>query len=156
LAKQIFQVRDYLNSYDDDDAWQEVEAFDAEDAANDYMDANFPYEDSGGPFEVEVKSPDGVISLWEVEVEFEPIFHASQMVSITINGKSRLVTERVVDYNRITWWAFPFSFGEGERPVFSVTYHKAAGPKPDGILSPGGYVTLQEGTVFNVAHTGTA
>lgn len=37
--------------------------------------------------------------------------------------------------------------------LYTVTYHKAAEPKPDGILAPGEYMMVKEGTVINAADT---
>lgn len=40
--------------------------------------------------------------------------------------------------------------------LYTVTYHKAVGEKPDGILAPGEHVMVKEGTVFNAHDTSSA
>lgn len=143
-----FHARDYLNNHDDEDAWQEVEAYDAEEVAELYMDENFSYvDDAKGPFEVQVKSPDGSISIWSVEIEYEPKFSASRMVTFVINGREIATAYRNYSYPQLLWLAFPNTRGD---EVMTVTYKGAAKPATDGTLVDGQHLTVKDGTVITV------
>lgn len=37
--------------------------------------------------------------------------------------------------------------------IYSVTYRRGQGNKPEGILPPGGTVKIKEGMIFNVSET---
>ena len=60
--------------------WHEVDAWDAEDAAQDYCEERYSdWEYPQGPLDIEVKDEDGIIVLMRVSVEMVPSFHASDV-----------------------------------------------------------------------------
>lgn len=71
---------------------------------------------------------------------------------IIVNGRPRVVTDRVVTFEQIVQLAFPNQQGE-PNVVFSMTYRHAASKPPAGELGPHGSVEVKTGTVFNVTKT---
>lgn len=73
-------------------------------------------------------------------------------IRIIVNARAHTVRGRRVSYEQVVALAFPDG-PTGENITYTVTYTKAAGPKPAGTLAAGGAVRVKEGTVFNVAFT---
>jgi hypothetical protein len=71
-------------------------------------------------------------------------------ITIVVNGRKEEVSKEVLGYDEVVAIAFPTRKPDYE---YEVTYHKAFGPKPDGTLSPGKTVHVQDGTIFNVTPT---
>lgn len=74
-------------------------------------------------------------------------------VTIIVNGTPFEVEKEEMDYNEIVTLAFP-DFPLHPERLYSVTYKKGHGEKPEGILSPGGSVKVKNDMTFNVKHTG--
>ncbi len=73
-------------------------------------------------------------------------------IHIVVNGRRKMVTNRVVTYEQVVAIAFPDG-PAGENVTYSVVYSKAVAPKSEGTLAEGGQVTVKDGTRFNVTPT---
>lgn len=55
----------------------EIEAFDADEAAHDFCEVSFAdWSYPKGPIIVLVRDPDGIVTEFQVEISYEPVFHA--------------------------------------------------------------------------------
>jgi len=81
-------------------------------------------------------------------VEARPPRHRYTMI---VNTRPKVVNDRELTFAEVVALAFP---GTPEPEVtFTVTYHRAAGPRHEGNLSEGGTVTIKDGTIFDVTRT---
>jgi hypothetical protein len=73
-------------------------------------------------------------------------------ITIIVNARSKTITERELTFREVVALAFP-------NPVFSdtiiytVTYKRGEGKKPEGSLVEGESVHVKEGMIFNVDKT---
>jgi hypothetical protein len=83
-------------------------------------------------------------------------FHSARVhdkeFKIFVNTEPKEVDHNVLAFDEVTELAFP-DLPRGPYIVFTVTYKKAAGPKHEGSLVPGGKVEVKTGTRFNVTRT---
>ncbi len=73
-------------------------------------------------------------------------------VTIVVNGTQKTVQKEDFTFAEIVKLAFenpPY----GENTLFSVTYRKGHGNKPEGILAEGESVKVKEGMIFDVTAT---
>lgn len=78
-------------------------------------------------------------------------------IAITINGRRQTVENESLPYEKIVRYAYPDVPPEAPwLDYVSVTYSRAGGNKPEGILAKGQAITVQEGTVINAMDTGNA
>lgn len=73
-------------------------------------------------------------------------------VSIVVNGTQKTVTKGDLTFDEVVNLAFE-SPPYGENTLFSVTYRRGHGNKPEGILAPGELVKVKEGMIFDVTAT---
>lgn len=76
----------------------------------------------------------------------------SQTVSIIVNARPKTVEKDEITFEEIIRLAYD-NPPTGENWVFTVTYHRGHGNKPEGSLVPGGTVKVKDGMVFNVTAT---
>lgn len=76
-----------------------------------------------------------------------------KQVVIIINGSPQEEEKNAITHEEVVIHAFP-DFPQHPERTYSVTYERGLGNKPTGILSPGGNVSIKEGMVFKVKHTG--
>ncbi len=76
-----------------------------------------------------------------------------KMVTIIVNGTPYEEEKNEITYDEVVTLAFS-DFPQHPERTYSVTYERAHGNKPIGILSPGGKVRVKEGMTFKVKHTG--
>ncbi|MGB7220080.1 MAG: multiubiquitin domain-containing protein [Vicinamibacterales bacterium] len=72
--------------------------------------------------------------------------------TIIVNGRQKMVTAKEMSFADIVALAFD-NPPTGPNIVFTVTYRKGEGDKPEGTLVPGGTVKIKDGMVFNVTAT---
>jgi hypothetical protein len=72
--------------------------------------------------------------------------------TIIINGREKVVTEKELSFTQIVAIAFD-NPPTGEYIVFTITYRRGHGNKPEGTLVDGEKVKIKEGMVFNVTAT---
>jgi len=75
-----------------------------------------------------------------------------KQVTIIVNGTQKTVDKDDLTYDEVVHLAFetpPY----GENTLFSVSYVRGHGNKPEGILAPGGSVKVKEGMIIDVTAT---
>lgn len=73
-------------------------------------------------------------------------------VTIIVNGRQREVEKEEISFDEIVALAFetpPYA----ENTLFTITYKRGHGNKPDGILSEGASIKVKEGMIFDVRAT---
>ena len=73
-------------------------------------------------------------------------------VTIIVNGRPKEVSEKELSFAQVVALAFGASTG-GADTIFTVTYRKGEGKKPEGTLVSGEMVKIKEGMIFNVTST---
>lgn len=71
---------------------------------------------------------------------------------IIVNGRQKVVTEKEISFAEIVALAFD-NPPTGSNIIFTVTYRKGEGHKPEGTLIAGGKVKVKDGMIFNVTAT---
>lgn len=73
-------------------------------------------------------------------------------ITIVVNGTQKTVQKDDFTFDEIVNLAYdnpPY----GENTLFSVTYRRGHGNKPEGILAPGESVKVKDGMIFDVTAT---
>lgn len=73
-------------------------------------------------------------------------------ITIVVNGTQKTVHKEEYTRDEIIKLAYsepPF----GENTLFSVTYRRGHGNKPEGVLDPGESIKLKDGMIFDVTPT---
>lgn len=70
--------------------------------------------------------------------------------TIIVNGRAKVVAEKELSFAQIVALA---SLPTGPNFVFTVTYRRGEGKKPEGTLVEGGTVRIKDGMIFNVTAT---
>jgi len=76
----------------------------------------------------------------------------SQTVNIIVNARPRNLAKTEISFEEILLLAYDQP-PSGPNWVFTVTYHRGHGEKPEGSLRAGGSVKVKEGMVFDVTAT---
>lgn len=71
---------------------------------------------------------------------------------IVVNGKQRTVSQRELSYTEVVDLAFPGATNT-EKTIYTVTYKRGEGNKPEGSLTDGDVVKVKDGMIFNVTAT---
>ncbi len=72
--------------------------------------------------------------------------------TIIVNGRQKVVAEKELSFSDIIALAFD-NPPSGPNIVFTVTYRRGEGQKPEGTLTEGESVKIKEGMIFNVTAT---
>ncbi|MBI4825776.1 MAG: multiubiquitin domain-containing protein [Nitrospirae bacterium] len=72
--------------------------------------------------------------------------------AIIVNGRQKVVTTKELSFDEVVALAFD-NPPTGQNIVFTVTYRRGEGNKPEGTLVEGGKVKIKEGIIFNVTAT---
>jgi hypothetical protein len=73
-------------------------------------------------------------------------------ITIVVNGEQKDVPKGDISFGAVVDLAFNPK-PTGDNIVFTVTYRKGDGHKPDGSLLEGGSVKVKDGMIFNVTAT---
>lgn len=76
----------------------------------------------------------------------------SKEVTIVVNGTQKTVAKEEMTFQEIVNLAYdnpPY----GENTLFTITYRKGEGNKPEGILAEGESVKVKDGMIFDVTAT---
>lgn len=73
-------------------------------------------------------------------------------VPIIVNGRKKLVSQLQLTFSEVVGLAFEKP-PTGENILFTITYRKGPGDKPEGTLVEGQTVKIREGMIFNVTVT---
>lgn len=72
--------------------------------------------------------------------------------TIIVNGRQKVVTAKEMSFTEIVALAFD-NPPTGPNVVFTVTYRRGEGNKPEGSLVEGENVKIKDGMIFNVTAT---
>ncbi len=72
--------------------------------------------------------------------------------NIVVNGRPRVVTAKEQSFRQIVALAFD-NPPTGQNIVFTITYRRGEGNKPEGTMLEGDTVKVKEGMIFNVTAT---
>jgi hypothetical protein len=72
--------------------------------------------------------------------------------TIIVNAREKIVTEKELTFSDIVALAFETP-PVGDQIVFTVTFRRGHGDKPEGTLVEGESVKIKDGMVFNVTAT---
>jgi Multiubiquitin len=72
--------------------------------------------------------------------------------TVIVNGRPKVVHHDELGFEQVVHLAFEHP-PTGPNVVITVTYARAAGPRPDGTLTKGQRVKIKDGTVLNVRAT---
>ncbi|MCS6327083.1 MAG: multiubiquitin domain-containing protein [Nitrospira sp.] len=75
-----------------------------------------------------------------------------KVFTIIVNGRQKMVETKELSFSQIVGLAFD-NPPTGENTVFTVTYRKGEGHKPEGTLVEGDMVKIKDGMIFNVTAT---
>lgn len=78
--------------------------------------------------------------------------HGNQELTIVVNGREKTVTVRELSFADVVALAFDPP-PTGPDIVFTITYRRGHGEKPEGTLVEGETVKVKEGMIFNVSVT---
>jgi Multiubiquitin len=73
-------------------------------------------------------------------------------VTIIVEGTPHEWPEKEITYAEVVTLEVP-DYTQHLEIIYSVTYKRGQGNKPEGILVPGASVKIKEGMVFNVSET---
>lgn len=73
-------------------------------------------------------------------------------VTIIVNGREKNVTSKELTFDEVVDLAFDDP-QRGEYIVFTITYRRGHGNKPEGTLVEGETVKVKDGMIFNVTRT---
>ena len=73
-------------------------------------------------------------------------------LTIIVNGRQKVVTDKEISFAEIVALAFD-NPPTGPNIVFTVTFRRGHGNKPEGTLAEGETVKVKDGMIFNVTAT---
>ena len=73
-------------------------------------------------------------------------------ITIIVNGREKVVDKKELSFSEIIALAFE-NPPTGPNFVFTVTFRRGHGHKPEGTLLPGETVKIKKGMIFNVTAT---
>jgi hypothetical protein len=73
-------------------------------------------------------------------------------ITIVVNGREKTVTGKELTFAQLVALAFDTP-PTGENIVFTITYRRGQGEKPEGSLVEGEAVKIKKGMIFNVTAT---
>ena len=88
----------------------------------------------------------------EIHLKEDEHFYSTKEFKIIVNARPKEVTSRELSFTEIVSLAFS-SPPTGENILFTVTYEKGKGSKPEGTLVEGQSVHIKDGMIFNVTAT---
>lgn len=78
--------------------------------------------------------------------------HHDKDITIVVNGREKSVTGKELTFAQLVALAFDTP-PTGENIVFTITYRRGQGEKPEGSLVEGETVKIKKGMIFNVTAT---
>lgn len=76
----------------------------------------------------------------------------TKQFEVVVNGKPRTVSQRELSYAQVIDLAFPGTTNTAQT-IYTVTYKRGEGKKPEGSMTDGDVVKVKEGMIFNVTPT---
>jgi len=78
--------------------------------------------------------------------------HHDKDITIVVNGREKIVAGKELSFAQLVALAFDTP-PTGENIVFTITYRRGHGDKPEGSLVEGETVKIKKGMIFNVTAT---
>jgi hypothetical protein len=72
-------------------------------------------------------------------------------VTIVVNGREKVVSDRDLSFGEVV--ALAEGLPSGPNIVYTITYRRGHGDKPEGTIAEGGSVKVKKGMIFNVRAT---
>jgi len=72
-------------------------------------------------------------------------------ITVIVNGREKRVTKGELSFDEVV--ALADGLPTGPNVLYTITYRKGDGHKPEGSLVQGGTVKVKNGTIFNVSPT---
>jgi hypothetical protein len=72
---------------------------------------------------------------------------------IIVNGKQKTVLSKELTFEEVVHLAFPSAVLNDDQAVYTVTYKRAEGHKPEGELVQGETLKVKDGMIINVTRT---
>lgn len=72
--------------------------------------------------------------------------------TIIVNGRQKVVSQKELSFLEVVQLAFPGAV-PNDTTVYTVTFKKGEGDKPEGTLVAGDTVKVKDGMIFNVTAT---
>lgn len=72
--------------------------------------------------------------------------------TIIVNGREKLTTKKILSFSDVVALAFD-NPPVGENVVFTITFRRGEGNKPEGTMVTGDTVKIKNGMIFNVTAT---
>jgi hypothetical protein len=82
----------------------------------------------------------------------EQLMSAEKTVTVIVNARAKEITAKLLTFGEVVALAFDAP-PTGDNVMFTVTYRRGHGSKPEGSLVAGEAVIVKEGMVFNVTAT---
>lgn len=76
----------------------------------------------------------------------------SKELTIIVNGREKVVSQRELSFTDLVKLAFG-NAPNGGNTIYTITYRRGEGNKPEGTLVEGESVKIKEGMIFNVTPT---
>jgi hypothetical protein len=76
----------------------------------------------------------------------------ARQVTIIVNAREKVWTEKEISFDQVVKLAFPTP-PPGENIVYTITYRRGEGHKPEGTMTEGESVKVKDGMIFNVTAT---
>ena len=76
----------------------------------------------------------------------------SKQFTIVINGREKIVAQRELSFTELVGLAFNNPPTTGNT-IYTITYRRGEGNKPEGTLVEGESVKVKDGMIFNVTAT---
>jgi hypothetical protein len=73
-------------------------------------------------------------------------------ITIIVNGRQKMITKKELSFEDIVALAFE-NPTTGGNTIFTVTYRKGEGNKPEGTLTAGHSIKVKDEMIFNVTST---
>jgi hypothetical protein len=74
-------------------------------------------------------------------------------LTIVVNGREKEVGERELTFTELVGLAFNGMPATGNNTIYTITYRRGDGSKPEGTLVEGESVKVKDGMIFNVTAT---
>ena len=81
-----------------------------------------------------------------------PVKTKRRTITVIVNGREKTIDDRVLTFAEVIELAFDDP-PTGPQVMFSITYRRGRGDKPEGTLVEGGKVRTKNRMVFNVTAT---
>ena len=73
--------------------------------------------------------------------------------TIIVNGREKVVTDKEISFVQVVGLAFDSGSINNDITIYTVTYKRGEGNKPEGIMVNGDIVKVKNGMIFNVKPT---